>query len=343
MLFPSLVLAATATSTPMLIASDVLKVGPNVAISEPVSRDVLLLAGDIQINSPVADDVLAVGGNITINAPVGGDVRVAGGQITINSKVGGNVTVAGGQVSFGPMSEVAGSVGLWAGQAHLAGSVNGDVYVQTGKGENLQVDPNAQINGILTYKAFNPNLELQSGVTAKDVIFEQRPERPAIFNGAGYFFHLMSLFGLLVVGLVLVSLAPKALRRTMQSALSHTKQNLWWGLLTLLAVPVAVIFLVFTLIGIPLALVLLAGYLMVIFLSTIFSGLVVGDYVIKYFKGKDKPHNVSLLWVMVLGVVILSLLGRIPFVGALISIVSTVWGAGMLVRLKWQILKQIEE
>ncbi|MEK7164777.1 MAG: polymer-forming cytoskeletal protein [Patescibacteria group bacterium] len=324
LLTPALAVAATATSTPTLIASDVLKVGPNVAISEAV-----------------AGDVLAAGGNIIVNAPVAGDIRVAGGQVTINSKVGGNVTVAGGQVSFGPMSEVAGSVGAWAGQVRMAGTVNGDVYVQTGKGVDLQIDPNAVIGGTLTYKATDKNEALLAGTTAKEVIFQERPRRANDFAGVGYFFHLISLFGLLVVGLVLVSIAPKALRRSIEESLNHAKQNIWWGLLALFAVPVGVIFLLFTLIGIPLALILLAGYLMVIYLATVFSGLVVGDYIFRYFK--KGSHTVSLFWVMMMGVLVLWLLGRIPFVGGIVMFIATVWGMGMMIRLKWQALKQIEE
>lgn len=344
LLYPVLALAAdsAATSTPGLVISDVLRVGPNLAISAPVSRDALLLGGDIQINSPVAGDVLALGGNIMINAPVAGDVRVAGGQITINSKVGGNVTVAGGQVSFSPMSEVAGSVGAWAGQVRIAGTVQGDVYTHIGQGADLQIDPNAIISGTLTYKASSANERLQSGTTAKEVVYQERVRKQPAFGRAGYFFHLLSLFCLLVVGLVIVSMAPKALRRSIEDSLVHPKQNLWWGLLTLLATPVGVILLLFTLIGIPLALILGAGYLMVLYLASIFSGLVVGDSILRYIK-KDKSHNISLFWAMVLGVVVVWLLGRVPFVGFIITIISIVWGAGMVVRLKRQTLKQIED
>lgn len=341
LLFPSLVLAAAATSTPGLIESDVLKVGPNIVISEAMARDVLLLGGDIQINSPVAGDVLAAGGNITINAPVGGDVRVAGGQVTINSRVGGNVTVAGGQVSLTPAAEVAGSLGVWSGQVRLAGTVGGDVYAHVGAGENIQIDSNAIIGGTLTYKAESANAAFVSGTTAQNVIFEQRAIRQSDFRGLGYFFGLMSLFGALVVGLVFVSIAPNLLRRSLKESVANPKQNLWWGLLALLAAPVGIVFLLFTLIGVPLALILTAGYIMVIYLAKVFAGLVVGDYIMRYFK--KGSHSVSLLWLMVLGVAGLYIVGRVPFVGWIASALATIWGVGMIVRLKWQVLRQIED
>ena len=75
----------------------------------------------------------------------------------------------------------------------------------------------------------------------------------------------------------------------------------------------------------------------------IFSGLVAGEYIMSYIKGKDKAHSVSLIWVMILGVAALWLLGRIPFVGFIVTIISVVWGAGMMARLQWQTIKQIED
>lgn len=340
--FPALALAATATDTSTPVIKDVLKIAPNMVISEPVSRDVLIMAGDIQINSSVAGDVLAAGGSIAINAPVGGDIRIAGGQITINSKVGGNVVVAGGQVSFGPMSEIVGNIEAWTGQTQIAGKVAGDVYVQTGKGVDLQIDPSAVIGGTLTYKAESVNTSFSAGTTAKEVVFQERPRRENDAAGAGYIFRLMSLFGMLVVGLVIVSVAPKALRRSMQESLNHPKKNIWWGLLALFATPVAIIFLFFTLIGIPLALILGAGYLMILYLATIFSGLILGDKILRYIK-KGNSQNISLLWVMLLGVIVLWLIGLIPVVGWLITCLAVIWGVGMIINLKWQSIKQIED
>jgi hypothetical protein len=88
---------------------------------------------------------------------------------------------------------------------------------------------------------------------------------------------------------------------------------------------------------IPISLILLAAYLVVIYLSMAFSALFIGDYVLSFFR-KEKANNGLFLSILI-GVVLVSLLCHVPFVGGLFGFIIICFGMGSLVNYIWY-LKQ---
>lgn len=320
------------------VSNDVMRLAPEIKITEPVSRDLLVLGGSIEINQPVSEDILALGGTVIIKSDVAGDVRALGGTVIIDGRVGGNVSAAGGNIRFGPASTVAGSVALWAGAADLSGDIKGDVEARVGTfllagkiGGNLHYQTEKEI-------PINPEQ-----VTGR-VFFEKTTARGQDnFRRFYSFFSLVSLFGALVVGLIFVSFLPRTMRGAITQSIKNPMQDWLWGLLALSVTPLAVIFLFFTLIGLPLALVLLAAYLFALYIAKVITGLVLGTYIVGVFKGRPGAERFSLLWLMVIGVACLWIIGRAPVVGLPVQLAAAVWGLGILGRLKWRIIRQIED
>ena len=147
---------------------------------------------------------------------------------------------------------------------------------------------------------------------------------------------------MLVVGLVLVSIWPKSIRTATARSIKKPVHDILWGLGVLVAAPIAIIVLVFTVICIPLALILGAGLFVALDLAKIFVGIILGTYIFGAIRGREIASKYSLLATMVLGVVVLWLVTGIPGIGWILKLLAMIWGLGLLVNLKLSTIKKVE-
>lgn len=298
------------------IPQDMLQFGSNVHIDVPVSRDVITFGGTVEINESVMGDVLAVGGTVVIRGTVAGDVRAAGGRVIILGEVGGNVAAAGNDIQFAEGSSILGSVALFGERVRIEGTVAGDVTV------------NAKTIEIL-------------GTVAGEVSAIERTPRAGGASSFAGLISLISLFGMLVVGLVVTSVAPKSLRAMVRETARSPWRDFAWGIGVLVVVPLAALFLGLTIIGIPLALIVLAAYVAALYVSQIVLGVVLGTYVVGAIRGRPKVESTSLIVTMVLGVLGFWLVTSIPVLGSFIMVLGVVWGLGLLVRTIAQVARRV--
>ncbi|MBX4211575.1 MAG: hypothetical protein KW806_02170, partial [Candidatus Yanofskybacteria bacterium] len=96
-------------------------------------------------------------------------------------------------------------------------------------------------------------------------------------------------------------------------ALGNFWHNVLRGFLVMIAVPVAIIILFITVVGIPFAVLLLLGYIALMILAGIGSGIVFGSWLAKVLMKKD-PAPVN--WkTVIIGTLALSVLRVIPLLG----------------------------
>jgi len=343
------------------VAKDALLFGGTIIINKKIEKDLRVFGGNITVLEEIGGDILSVGADININAQVNGDIRVAGGEVLISSNVLGNVAIAGGKVIFDKDSVIEGSVVVYAGEIELNGIIKGNVKTSSGKlvvnneilgdveatlsdSKNLELGSNALISGSLTYNSQVQNNDINEDSVAGEIIFQQKDVAPVESqkNSFIWFFKLISLFGMMVVGLVLVGIAPKSIRNTIESSIKNPAKDLLWGLVILVASPVLVVFLMLTIIGFPLALILALIYGISLYIAKVFVGIVLGTYIFGAIKGRKKTQEISLLWIMVLGVVVLWLISGIPVLGLFIQVIALIWGLGLIVKIKRQGIKKIE-
>ena len=360
------------------VSRDIIAGAGTVTVNKPVAKDALLLGGNIIINAPIAQNLRAFGGTVIIsdeiggnvlvgagtvriNSPVKGDIRIAGGDVVISSTIGGNVAVAGGRIIFTKDSAVKGSVAMRGGEIELNGEIDGNVNIKAEKavianqvagdaeisvseGANLMLLDGANIAGSLTYKASSPNGILDESMVKGNIVFQESARlSPQRGNSFIWFFRLIGLFGMLVVGLVMVSIAPKSIRSAISSSIKNPSRDLLWGLGVLIIAPVAALLLLLTIIGFPLAVMLGIAYAVSLYFAKVLVGIVLGTYVWGAFKGKKRAHEASLLATMVAGVVILWLISGIPFVGWLLQLMAVIWGLGILVKININAFKKLED
>ena len=342
-----------------ILYEDVLRFAPEIRIVEPIGRDLIAAGGNIEINKPVAQDLIALGGTIIINAPIDGDVRVFGGNVVLNNIVSGNVAIFSGNTNLSADSEIGGSVFLFSGKANLDGLIGGHLKSRTGElylsgkvlGDADITIPESESFSLGHSGAIGGNLNYKSGEIVSDKIQEKvggevnfsKLEQSKKFDHFWFFLKIVSLFGMLVLGLVLVSLFPRALRQVVTQTIKSPANDWLWGFVILVAAPILVVLLVLTIIGFPLALVLAGLYVIALYLAKIMVGIIVGTYIVGAIKGKDKIVNTSLVLIMVVGIVAFWLIASIPVLGKIISLLAVVWGLGVIARLEKLAFNRLEK
>jgi len=365
---PLFVFASSAADDNFYLAEDevvdgnLIKAVGNANIDGAVNGDVIIIGGTITISGPVAGDVFAVGGNIKIKGDVMGSVRVAGGDVVISGYVERNVNAAGGTVELADSAEVGWDLIAAGGNVVVNGKVNGNINIAGGNiiltsevGKNLDINLGAsgyatlrstsKVNGDFNYLAatqdqidINEGAEVIGETNHKTVTSARLKAAPAF--GAIYFFgKLVSLFGMFIVGLVMITLVPKVVTQVSVQMTKSPGRSIGWGLIYLILTPIVIILLMITIIGIPLAMILIPMYFIAVYLSGIFVGVTVGLLLVNWItKGKYKK---TLIWPMILGLVVADIVFSIPILGWILATLAVMWALGALIEVKKTILADL--
>lgn len=335
------------------ITNDVYMAGGSVTSMGNVDGDLFVAGGSVLVSGNVKADLFAGGGNINILSDVGDDVRVGGGTIIIMGKVGGDLFIGGGQVTVGGEG-IKGDVVIGAGTVRIDAPIGGKLYVGGGtvyinasiegdvliEADKLTLGSSAVITGNLTYKA-TEELKKEEGANVKGKInFTPRAIKSASANAFGAFFTIFILWRfltLLVCSLIVGLVFKKWSREIVSLASNKTLTELGKGVLVMLAMPIVSILLFFTLVGVPFGFFGLLGFVIMMMLSWIVSPIVLGSVANKYLIKKD----LEVTWkTILLGVLITTLLGFIPFIGWLVKVLLMFVTLGSIVTLKSQIAKE---
>ena len=267
-----------------------------------VQKDITVAAGEVQNN------VIAFGGNVVVEGRVKESVVAIGGTILVSGEVGDAVVGIGSRITLKP-----GAI------------VNGDVV---SFGGILEKEPGCIIRGDTVY--FKPS-EI-GGRLFKGGLFKgifALPLFPIFF-----IIKLIGVFLMMLVTLVAAGLFPRQIVR----ASGEVRASFWpvfgTGLLAIIIFAGAVIFsalLCFVLIGIPILIALIWAGLAIKLFGRVVLFFFFGESLLKAFGAK----SVSAIGASLTGLVLVSLIGFIPFVGFLFSMVLNIIGWGVVIRTKF--------
>lgn len=364
---PSVVLAGTEEAIFIgeneIVDGNFVRFGSVIDIKGPVNGDVVVAGSTITISGPVAGDVIAVGATIRITGDVEGSVRVAGSAVEVSGNVKRNVWAIGSTILIGENSSVGWDVLAGAADVEVKGKILGNARLaganlilanEIGKNVNLEIDdqgqaillPGAKVAGELKYQSKNEDqLTINDGAEiigeTKYIGYDYLPKSDlAKFFGVSYvIYRLITFFGLIVVGLVLVTLVPKLVLRIDEAMMKKAGLSIGWGSVFLIITPALVIFLIFTVIGIPLAIILIPLYLIILYVSNVFVGLRAGFYLFSNFN-KKKTYKGSLVWPLVIGLFVVGVITSIPIFGWVLKLVGMLWAAGAILSIKKDLIKE---
>jgi cytoskeletal protein CcmA (bactofilin family) len=314
-----------------------------ITIDGDIDGDLVCAANTVTVNGTVRGDVLCGAQTITINGTVEGNVRVAGQSVNLNGSVARNGMVATQSLTMGTAAKLAGDMGIVGQSASINGPVQRDVYgamqslnlaapvgAVTAAINNLTISGDGKINGDLRYTSSETLNVDKSKVTGQVVHTQPAKHDKANADDAARASLAGRLYWMLaavLMGLAIVFVAPRHVRRVSQVMRDRPGAAVGWGLIIALITPLLILLLAFTVIGIPLAFLLGLGYVAALIVSGVLAGIAAGEWFVDRAEWRTNP----LLWAALVGVSLSVIIFSIPFIGWLVALVATWWALGGLV------------
>jgi hypothetical protein len=341
-----------------VIDDDVIAFSSSIAINGRVNGDVFAFGQSVSITGDVTGTIFTGGATIEVNPKSAQTVWAAGGNIDVSGAVDKNVILAGGSLMIGENARIGKDVRAYGGQLALDGDIRGDLkgnvekFVMTGRSgnitmqaEDVNVKGSATVAGDLDIKGEKePTIEEGATISGETTFTQIEKGKGWRFAALAPFFaffvsfmRIVMFVAGIIVGIIIIALSKRFARRIMDTLITKPWKSLGIGFLGLIVIPVAVAILFIVLIGYPLAVFGVFVYLILLYLASLFVGLVVGEKIIQLFK---KQGDISLYLSFIVGFVVLFVLGLIPILGFIIKIFVLLFGAGMLLIGGWNLLKE---
>ena len=310
-----------------VIDDDLYVGGETIIIDGIINGDLIAAGRTIMINGTVNGSIFAAGGTININGEVTHAVRILGETLNISDTIGGDLLVAGSKLIMASTAEIGGDLLLGVGSARIEGLIKGDI---NGGVESLTIAPTASIQGRLTYFSEN-EANIHSGAQIGGMITHELyivKESLTAGIGLGLWWKVIGFLMTLVLGIVIILLAPKRVKAVTESIRTRPWASLGWGALILVATPIAAGIVCITIIGLPVGLITLTLYIIAIYLTQLFAGLLIGQLIIGAFRRVET--KAVLVSALALGLAILSLLRLIPYLDFFIGLATVLFGLGAI-------------
>jgi cytoskeletal protein CcmA (bactofilin family) len=277
-------------------------------------------AGTVVIEGTVDGDLRAYGSDVRIaeTGEVTGIVRAYGGDVRINGTVGENVLIYASSATLGETGTVDQSFGAVAGDVTIAGTVGSDANVFASE---VTLAETATVEGDLTYEGeLDDRGGTVSGVT-------QKTQELALLPPAGplsIIFSVFMFFASLFLGSILLYLEPQFGDAAYETVTTEPLRTAGAGVAAVGGVALAMLLFVVTIIGIPVAVALLLVTIVLAWIAAIYGRYVVGAWLLSY-TSRDSRYLA-----LFVGVLLIGLLGIIPYLGFLVRAVVFLLGAGIV-------------
>lgn len=324
--------------------------GNSVQIDGTVDGTAFVTGGAVHINGTINGSLFVAAQTVIVRGTVTGNIYIAGQHISIAGQnqqdtfLAGETIIVNSQAQIGRDLFTAGSTILiesslprhlyGAGrQMTLNGSIGGNAHLES---QQISLQESAFIEGNLNYTSqneaqFHSNSVVDGEITWIEVSESRTRQETNLSRKV-----IRTLLGMLwsIVSSLLVWLAFKIWRkffwqRTITPLTASPLKTLGIGLLVLIISPFAVLLSFVTIIGIPLGIILLGLYFLLLYLSHIIAAAFIGFWLAKRLKWRNLQKEI---WSVLLGLFILEIVGWIPFLNILITLVVLTAGIGAFVQ-----------
>jgi hypothetical protein len=336
------VVAANETVDDTLLAT-----GNTVRMEGVVNGDLLAFGQTVEVRGTVKGDLVSFAERTVVSGTVEGNIYNFSNSLDLDGQLGHNlygamqslrlvdrgrvregIVLAAGDVSI--EGEVQRSVTMAVGNADVSGSIGREL---TMAGDKLTLTNTARIGGNLIARVRElKNVHIADDATivgTRDIQVRTRERhftRPKF-----YFFQAIWIAAAMLVGWLGLVLFPGFVHASTQ-AVGAGWRSFGLGIAVLVGVPVAIILAAITLVGLPAALMLLALYFPAIYLAKIWVGAFLGQSLVKPAATTKGDWLLRLL----VGLLILTIVRYIPYLGGWIHFAVICFGLGAFV---WQLYR----
>jgi hypothetical protein len=234
----------------------------------------------------------------------------------------GDVVIFDGPASVA--GQVNGDLLVFNGDLELSGQVTGDVMSFNG---DVSLAGTARIGGDLVSR-LAPNVEAGATIQGETRRFRPREWTEPFAFFAELAFWLAISVSTLILGLLLLLLAPRAADAVYESARTSIGPSIGWGFILFFGLPILAVLALLTLVGIPFGVVVLLA------LALIYS---IGYVAAAWVVGRSISRTIGRVLAFLIGLGILRVLAIIPIVGGLTWFLGAVFGLGVLVVAAWRV------
>ena len=300
-----------------------LRVGKNAMVpaGETIAEELVAVGANVEVAGNIKEGLKAFGANVAIPGEVQGELTVFGANVVLSGKYHGKVTGA-------------------AANLILSGTFEDNVEVG---GAKITITPTTIIKGDLIYST--PLLEQQKGsqiigkVTRKALRVREREvvqwwgKSKKVIASIGIFFWILSLPAFLIAGILIHYAFPKKTDAIVTTISVSPWKSTGIGFVFLVVVPVGIIISLVTLVGIPTGIIAALLYAIFLYISRVYIGVWIGRKLLGFIK---KSLRTSFFWPFLVGTILITLLGLIPFVGWLFRLFLLLISLGAMWRVIWR-------
>jgi hypothetical protein len=323
------------------IDDTLLAAGNTVRVEGVINGDLLVFAQTVEVRGTIKGDLVSFAKRIVISGSVEGHIFTCAQSLDLDGQLGHSIYgwaqslhvgnrshledgVVVGAGDFILEGEVKRSVTIFSSNAEVSGSIGREL---TMAGGSLTVTDTARVGSNLTARVHRlRDVHIADNATIagkRDIQVRMRKNQ---FTRPRFYFHqALWLAATMLTGWLALLLFPGFFHTTTQ-AVGSGWRSLGLGVGVLTGVPVAMIVAAITLVGVPISLMLLAVYLAAIYLAKVWVGAFLGRILLKSAGDTKRDSLLGLL----LGLLILTIAGFIPFLGGLVRLGVVCLGLGAL-------------
>jgi hypothetical protein len=313
-----------------VVNGDLLAFGRTVEVRGTVKGDLVTCAQRTELSGTVEGHIYTLSHSLDMDGQLGHSIYglVQSLRVDDRGRVGEGIVVGTGDVSLEGV--VKHSVNIFTSNGVVSGSIGRDL---TMAGGSLTLTNTARVGGNLSARVRQmKDVHIADGATivgTRDIQVRVRQSRFA--HPRFYFYQAVWLAAAMLVGWLGLVLFPGFFQASTQ-AVDSGWRSLGLGVGVLAGVPAAIVVTAITLVGIPVSLMLLAVYLAAIYLAKVWVGAFLGQMLLKPAGATKSDWLLGLL----VGLLILTIIGFIPYLGGLVRLGVVCLGLGAFA---WQLYR----
>ena len=328
---------------------DVWVAGALAVVRGVVAHELHAAGAELDVDTTTRGDAYVAGAIAAVSGSYGHDLYVAGARVSIDARVAGALKAGGARVLVRPGTDVTGPTQIagadvrFAGTTHGKTEIVGDTVVIDGRiggdlivrARSATIGKTAVIDGNVTFQSFNQPVIVQGAVIRGRKTMTLPHPQVSRFEAAQALFGL-ALFSIaagFMAGLLLLISRRAFVERAVDRLRSRPGHSFGLGVLIFILAPAIAVLLMATIIGIPTALLLLLALPLLWLVGTVIAAFTMGDFLVN--RVPRKRGFFGELWQLIVGLVVLSIIGIIPYVGFLTWLAALLVGLGAF----WQALK----
>ena len=324
----TLLAAATTVRVEGVVNGDLLAFSRTLEVRGSVKGDLVSFAKRTVVSGTVEGRIYNFSQSLDLDGELGHSLYGWMQSLRVDNRghVGEGILVGAGDVSL--EGEVKRSATMFAGNADVSGSIGRDL---TMAGGSLTLTNTARVRGNLSARVRKlEDVHIADGATIAGKRDIQMRVRESRFTRPRFYFHqAVWLAAAMLVGWLGLMLFPGFFQACTQ-AVGAGWRSLGLGVGVLAGVPVGIVAAAVILVGIPVALMLFALYLAAIYLAKIWVGAFLGRALLKPATATKRDWLLGLL----LGLLILTIVGFVPYLGGLVRLAVVCLGLGAFA---WQL------